>query len=353
MDLFTGDTAAHAHEPLPESRPSGLTGIAAMAASSELALAPRDVECFDLPCRKVLNRCSSPRMPFDFTINPYRGCELSCVYCYARYTHEFLQLTPSRDFERKIYAKRGAARALARELVRHDRSRSIAIGTATDPYQPLERRLELTRSILDELARHEGLSLHVTTKSDLVVRDLDLMREIARRNDFSVNLTITTLDDELARALEPRAPVPSRRVEAIRALSAGGIETHLLLAPILPWITDSTESLERVLRAARQAGARAVHAQVLFLPEATRPTFFEWLERMRPGLVPRYRALYERSNYLSRSFTEPILERVRRIERAIGFPGERAREPSDDAGPTGPGALPDVPGKGQLPLFGR
>src|SRR5581483_8083279 len=141
-----------------------LRGIAAMAASGELVGAPRDVECFELPCRRILNRCSSPRMPFDWTINPYRGCEFSCAYCYARYTHEYLELSPSRDFERKIYAKRGAARALARELAKTRAAGGIAIGSATDPYQPLERRLGLTRSILEELARHPGLRIHITTK---------------------------------------------------------------------------------------------------------------------------------------------------------------------------------------------
>lgn len=313
-----------------EPEKPALKGIAAMAASGELVSAPRDVECFELPCRSILNKCSSPRMPFDFTINPYRGCELGCTYCYARYTHEFLELTPSRDFERKIYAKRGAARALARELVRYDRRKAIAIGTATDPYQPLERRLELTRSILDELSRHEGLRLHVTTKSDLVVRDLDLLREIARKNAFDINVTLTTLDAALARSLEPRAPTPQKRLEAIRALRAAGIEVHVLLCPVLPWINDSNEALEAVCRAARDAGALGVYTQVLFLPDATRPTFFEWLKGAFPALVPRYRALYERSNYVSDAFAAPIRARVAAARLAAGFGPDDDEDDEDD-----------------------
>jgi DNA repair photolyase len=305
-------------------------GIAGMAADGELVSAPRDVECFELPCRKILNKCSSPRMPFDWTMNPYRGCEFSCAYCYARYTHEFLELTPSHDFERKIYAKRGAARALARELLKHDPKQRIAIGTATDPYQPLERRLELTRSILEELSKHRGLRLHVTTKSDLCVRDLDLMRAIAEKSRFDINLTVTTLDADLARTLEPRAPTPQKRIDAIRALAAAGIEVYVLLCPLMPWVNDSRESIEAVLRAAKDAGARGVYSQVLFLPEATRPSFFEWLGTFRPELVERYRKLYERSNYVSAAFAGPILARVAEAKRVVGIEGDEDDEAEDD-----------------------
>ncbi len=321
----------------PERR---LTGIAALAASGELVGAPRDVECFELPCRSLLNKCSSPRMPFDFTINPYRGCELGCVYCYARYTHEFLELSPGHDFERRIYAKRGAARVLARELVRHDPEKAIAIGTATDPYQPLERRFGLTRAILEELARHQGLRLHVTTKSDLVLRDLDVMKEIAARNVFDVNVTVTTVDVGLARDLEPRAPTSEKRLRAIQTLREGGIEANLLLCPLLPWITDSTPQIRSVLRAARDSGALSAHAQVLFLPEATRPTFFSWLEGIRPGLVPRYRRLYEHASYVSASFARPILDRFEEERRACGFADEDERR-----------VKPRVRPLSQLPLF--
>ncbi len=333
----------------PEKVP-GLKGIAAMAAEGDLVSAPRDVECFELPCRKILNKCSSPRMPFDWTINPYRGCELSCAYCYARYTHEYLELTPARDFERKIYAKRGAARALARELVRQDTRGGIAIGTATDPYQPLERRLELTRSILDELSRHRGLRVHVTTKSDLAVRDLDLMKAIAARSRFGVNFTITTLDASLARTLEPRAPVPQKRIEAVRALRAGGIDVRILLCPLIPWVNDSRESIEAVLRAAKEAGALGAYAQALFLPEATRPTFFEWLAAHRPDLVEKYRRLYERSSYVSPAFAAPILERVAEARRAVGLGTGRDDDDGEDDEDTA-GETRGRPPSAQLDLF--
>jgi DNA repair photolyase len=337
-------------EPAPRpahvSNRGRLTGIAALAASGELVEAPRDVECFELPCRSLLNKCSSPRMPFDFTINPYRGCELGCAYCYARYTHEYLELSPGHDFERRIYAKRGAARVLARELVRHDPAKGIAIGTATDPYQPLERRMGLTRAILEELARHRGLRVHVTTKSDLVLRDLDVLKEIAARSVFDVNLTVTTVDAGLARSLEPRAPTPEKRLRAIRALREAGIEARLLLCPLLPWITDSRLQIRSVLRAAREAGALAAYTQVLFLPEATRPTFFAWLEGFRPGLVPRYRRLYEHGNYVTQGFSQPILERFAEERRACGFTDEDERSPTPARSP-GDGVRPLA----QLPLF--
>lgn len=312
----------------PDGEPK--KGIAAMAASGDLVSAPRDIECFELPCRKILNKCSSPRMPFDWTINPYRGCELGCAYCYARSTHEFLELTPSHDFERKIYAKRGAARALARELVRHDPTQRIAIGTATDPYQPLERRLEITRSILDELTHHRGLRVHVTTKSDLCIRDIDLMTAIARRNRFDINITITTLDADLARTLEPRAPTPAKRVDAIRALRAAGVEAYLLLCPLIPWVNDSRESIGAVLAAAKDAGALGAYAQVLFLPDATRPSFFEWLRSFRPDLVARHQQLYGGSTYVSSRFGAPILARFAEVRREVGLGGFSDEEDEDE-----------------------
>lgn len=324
-----------------------LKGIAAMAASGELVSAPRDVECFELPCRKILNKCSSPRMPFDWTINPYRGCEFSCAYCYARYTHEYLELSPSRDFERKIYAKRGAAQALARELARMRARGGIALGSATDPYQPLERRLRLTRAILEELARHRGLRIHVTTKSDLVARDIDVLRAIGERSRIDVNLTITTLDATLARSLEPRAPTPEKRLDAMRALAQAGVPVHLLACPLVPWVNDSREALDGLLRAARQAGARGAYSQVLFLPEATRPSFFEWLATFRPALVPRFRELYARSNYVSSGFSGPIHERFEQARHAAGFEDDSDGDDVEDA---------DEPlrftGPAQLGLFG-
>src|SRR5271165_2079222 len=181
-----------------DSPSPGLIGIARLAAESEVLEAKRVVRYFEIDCRSVLNR-TRPGMPFAWSLNPYRGCEFGCRYCYARYTHEFMELRESADFEDKIYAKSNIQPILRRELMRIDGTQGIAIGTATDPYQPAERRFGRTRAALGVFAEHSGLSLHITTKSDLVTRDLPLFIEIARKNHFSVNITITTLDISLAR----------------------------------------------------------------------------------------------------------------------------------------------------------
>lgn len=179
-----------------------------------------------MPVRSLLNRCVSRRlMPFTWTINPYRGCEFACKYCYARYTHEFMEMRDGIEFEQKIYAKQHAADLLRQEVRKVKPGEQIAIGTATDPYQPIERKLEITRAILEEFARHSGLELGIVTKSALVARDIDLLKQIAQRNQIFVNFTITTTDAELARILEPRAPRPDLRLEALE--SSGRLESEL------------------------------------------------------------------------------------------------------------------------------
>src|SRR5271166_625956 len=203
----------------PDDKPR-LIGIARLASEGESLREGYNVEYFTIESKSLLNRCVSGRaMPFQWTINPYRGCEFACKYCFARYTHEFMEMRPE-DFEDKIYAKSGAAHLLRQELGRIDRADHIAIGTATDPYQPAERRYRRTRAILEVFARERGRHVGITTKSDLVVRDLDLLREIARANVLAVHFTITTLDEKLARLLEPLAPLPELRLAAARKLSA-------------------------------------------------------------------------------------------------------------------------------------
>src|SRR5580704_18017119 len=188
-----------------------LVGIARLASQNELLESKRAVEYFEIPARSILNR-TKPNMPFRWTINPYRGCEIGCKYCYARYTHEFMELDAS-EFEDKIYAKQAAAELLRQELGRVDRKEHSALGTATDPYQPAERRFGRTRAILEVFARERGRRLGLITKSDLIVRDVDLLCEIARANVLHVNVTITTVDEKLARLLEPRAPRPDLRLD--------------------------------------------------------------------------------------------------------------------------------------------
>ena len=251
---------------LPVSEKPQLVGIARLAADGESLREGHNVEYFTLPAKSLLNRCVSGRqMPFTWTINPYRGCEFGCRYCYARYTHEFMEMRDGMDFEQKIYVKQHAAALLSQELRKVKCGESIALGTATDPYQPAEKRYEVTRAILEEFARHRGFELGIVTKSNLVVRDLDRLLNVVKANQLSVHITITTLDVELARILEPRAPRPDLRMEAVRALSEAGIRVGLSCSPVLPGITDSPQDLEALMRAAAEAGADYVFANPLFL----------------------------------------------------------------------------------------
>jgi DNA repair photolyase len=279
--------------PLSDLSASPLVGIARLAAEAAIVDARSGIEYRDLPCRTLITRCDSPRVPFEFQINPYRGCVIGCVYCYARYTHEFMELDDWQEFERKIFVKRGAREALIRDLRRLDlRGKSIAIGTATDPYQPAERAFRLTRSLLEVIAARRGLSLSITTKSDLVTRDLELLTRIAERNDLCINLTITTPHAELARRVEPRAPRPDRRLAAVRALAEAGLRVGIFLMPVMPRINDAPEDLELLLRLASEAGASYVASQVLFLRQSAKKRFFPFLAEEFPELLPLYRCLY-------------------------------------------------------------
>jgi DNA repair photolyase len=290
-----------------------LVGIARLASQSPLLEAKRAVQYFEIPSRSILNR-TKPNMPFRWTINPYRGCEFGCKYCYARYTHEFMEMA-AEDFEDKIYAKAAAAHLLRQELTRIDRKDGIAIGTATDPYQPAERRYGRTRSILEVFARERGLHLGLITKSDLVVRDIDLFRQIARANVLNLHLTITTLDEKLARLLEPRAPRPALRLEAVRRLAAAGLVVGVNPNPIMPGITDDERSLDRLAKAVREAGAVGFGGGPLFLMPSAQKVFFPFLEREFPDLLPRYRKLYAHSAYLGREYKDTLAARVRRIRQ--------------------------------------
>src|ERR1022692_377367 len=294
-----------------------LVGIARLASRSELLEAKREVRYFELPARSILNR-TKPNMPFQWTINPYRGCEFGCKYCYARYTHEFMEMAPE-EFEDKIYAKSAAAHLLRQELGRIGPKESIAIGTATDPYQPAERRFGRTRSILEVFARERGRFLGITTKSDLVVRDVELLQEIARANVLGINMTITTLDEKLARLLEPRAPAPRLRLEAVRRLSEAGICVSVFPNPIMPGLTDGERQLDRLAKAARDAGALSFGGGPLFLMPSAQKVFLPFLEKEFPELAPRYRECFEKSAYLGRAYKDALAERVRRIRDRYGL----------------------------------
>jgi DNA repair photolyase len=305
-----------------DSPSPGLVGIAKLAAQSEVLEAKRVVQYFELESRTALNR-TRPGMPFEWSLNPYRGCEFGCHYCYARYTHEFMELRESVDFEDRIYAKSSMGPILRQELKRIRGSPSIAIGTATDPYQPAERRFHRTRQALEVFAEvfseNGGVALSITTKSDLVARDIPLLREIAKRNSVSVNVTITTLDTGLARLLEPRAPRPELRLKAVRALAEAGIPVGVFPNPIMPLITDQPERLDRLAKAARDRGATYFGGGVLFLMPCSRKVFFPFVEKNFPHLLRRYQEKYEREAYLKGPYREIIRERIAAIRDRYGL----------------------------------
>jgi len=301
-----------------DSPAPGLVGIAKLAAQSEVLEAKRVVQYFELESRSVLNR-TRPGMPFEWSLNPYRGCEFGCRYCYARYTHEFMELRDSVDFEDRIYAKSAIGPILRRELKRVDGTRGIAIGTATDPYQPAERRFHRTRDALEIFAEHTGLALSITTKSNLVTRDIPLLRKIAERNSVSVNITITTLDTSLARLLEPRAPRPELRLRAVAAIAEAGIPVGVFPNPIMPLITDQPDRLDRLAKAARDRGATYFGGGVLFLMPCSRKVFFPFVERHFPHLLRRYQEKYEREAYLKGPYREIIRERIAAIRDRYGL----------------------------------
>ncbi len=303
---------------LPGSGPR-LVGIARLASHGESVRQGHDVEYFTLPVRSLLNRCTGTRMPFTWTINPYRGCEFACKYCYARYTHEFMEMRDGIEFEQKIYAKQHAAELLRQELRRVKRGEDIAIGTATDPYQPIERKLEITRAILQEFARHSGLEVGIVTKSAMVVRDIDLLREISQNNWISVSLTVTTTDAELARVLEPRAPRPDLRIQALRQLRDAGIRAGIICAPVLPGITDSPRQLEAVVRAAAEAKACHIYANPLFLKPCSAAVFMPFLKENFPQLVADYEMRFKDRAFLPAACRKRISELFARLRVKHGI----------------------------------
>jgi DNA repair photolyase len=309
-----------------------LIGIARLAAESPSLEAKRRVEYFDLATRKFLATCDSPRVPFRWMINPYRGCEFGCKYCYARYAHEFMELRDPLQFERKIFAKHFNPAAFREELRRVPLGEAIAIGTATDPYQPAERRFRVTRAILEVFASIAGYRIHITTKSDLIPRDLDVLLELKRRHYLSVHMTVTTMDRELARLIEPMAPRPDLRVAAVRRLNAAGVRANIFSSPVMPLINDSDPSLDAVAKAAKHAGARSWGGQVLFLKPCARDVFFPFLEERFPLLLRRYRERYERAAYLRGAYPELIQERVKQIRKRYGF-DQREPEPEPELWP--------------------
>jgi DNA repair photolyase len=300
--------------------PPKLIGIARIAAEAESLREGHNVEYFTLGTRSLLSRVVSGRnLPFTWAINPYRGCEFACKYCYARYTHEFMELRDGVDFERKIFVKEHAAGLLRSELKKVKRDEEIAIGTATDPYQPAERRFEITRAILEELARHSGLTIGIVTKSNMVTRDVEILRRVGEHNQISVNMTVTTVDAELARKLEPRAPRPDLRLEAVRQLNLAGVDAGVICAPVLPEITDRPRDLEALVKAASEAGAKHVFANPLFLKPCSAAVFLPFLEENFPELVELYRTRYAERAFLPKGYGQRLSQLMAALRQKYGI----------------------------------
>jgi DNA repair photolyase len=249
----------------------------------------RDTTLTAEKARTIVNRNDSPDIGFDRSINPYRGCEHGCIYCYARPTHAYLGLSPGLDFETKLYFKPEAPRLLERELSKPSyKPAYIQLGANTDPFQPVERRLQVTREILKVLARFNH-PVGITTKNALVARDIDILGPMAANNLAMVSISVTTLDRKLARAMEPRASTPERRLQAIAALSAAGIPTMIGFAPAIPGLND--HEMETVLERGRQAGAIQASFTVLRLPLEIKDLFREWLAAERPDRAAKVMSL--------------------------------------------------------------
>lgn len=249
---------------------------------------PEDEEAYSGPgttvadhaARTIISRNISPDIGFEQSINPYLGCEHGCIYCYARPSHAYLGLSPGTDFETKIFAKGNAAQVLREELSKKAYvPATIALGANTDPYQPTERKLQVTRGVL-EVLRDFNAPVSITTKSALVVRDLDVLVEMAAKRQALVNISIATLDTELARTMDPRAPTPARRIGAIKTLAAAGVPVRVFTSPVILGLTDC--DLEKILEQAYEAGARHASYVMLRLPREVRDLFVEWLESHFP-----------------------------------------------------------------------
>lgn len=287
-------------------------------------------DVYEEPARSVITRNKSPDISFDQSINPYRGCEHGCIYCYARPSHCYLGHSAGLDFETKLYAKTNAAELLERELARKAYTpRVIALGTNTDPYQPIERRYEITRAILEVLERTNH-PVGIVTKSALVVRDIDILSRMAARGLAKVALSVTTLDRKIARTMEPRAATPAKRLDAVSALSQAGVPVSVMVAPIVPGLTDS--EIERILEAARDAGATEAGYVLLRLPLELKDVFREWLEGAFPDRAGRvinllrsmhggedYRAEFSLRQTGSGPYADQIALRFRLALKRLGF----------------------------------
>jgi DNA repair photolyase len=330
--LFSSDLL-----PIFGQRPEGIARMAAEGHPADSGRAAHGVAFRTIETRSILNRVVSKRMHyFQWAINPYRGCEFGCRYCYARYTHEFLDKTDPLTFEREIYIKQHAAWLLRQELRHVGAGETIAIGTATDPYQPIERTARVTQSLLDVLSEREGLKLGLVTKSTLIERDIDLLKTIAAKNDLSLCVTITTPDTKLARVLEPRAPRPDLRFQTVERLREAGLRVGILCSPMMPGITDTPQALERMAIRAKKARACFFASQPLFLKPCSKAVFLRFVEEHFPALVPAYAQRYGQRDFVSKAYQERVAALVRAIVRKYSLDHRFAADRKMQAQPVWP-----------------
>jgi DNA repair photolyase len=277
----------------------------------------RGITFIETEAKSVINRVPGGALPFDWTINPYRGCSHACVYCFARPTHTYLDMNAGRDFENKIVVKVNASEVLRRELAaKRWKGEHIAMGTGTDPYQRAEGRYRLMRGIIQALIDHRN-PFSILTKGTLILRDLDLLVQAAEVAPVSAAFSIGTLDEQVWRETEPGTPHPKARMEAVRTLTEAGIPTGILMAPILPGLSDAPEQLRAVVEAAIDAGATHVSPILLHLRPGVREEFLPWLETEHPDLVERYLQLY-RQSYGPRTMRDALGRQVSSLVAAAG-----------------------------------
>jgi DNA repair photolyase len=318
--------------PILQSPP--LTGLARLAAEAEHVGDGHLIEFRAMEVRSVLNKSvSKRRLSLAYSINPYRGCEFGCRYCYARYTHEFMASKAGEEvvtdgspnyrdpelFERLIFLKENAAWLLEQELRKIDPQEEIALGTATDPYQPVERTARITRSLLEVFMRKSGYRLGIISKSKLIVRDIDLLTEIAKRNTLVLHTTITTRDVKLARILEPRAPRPDLRFEAVWEMRQAGLTAGILCSPLLPGITDTEVALDGMARKAAEVGASFFSAQPLFLKSCSRPTFLGFVHEHFPHLSVDYAKRFADRDFAPPNYKNELSKIVGKVCERYGL----------------------------------
>ncbi len=284
----------------------------------------RGMTFYEVRAKSIINKVpEASRVPFRWTINPYRGCGHMCRYCFARNTHTYLDLDYGEDFDTKVVVKVNAPELLRKELTAKKwKGEHIAMGTNVDPYQRAEGRYKLMRGILEALRDHSN-PFSILTKGTLILRDLDLLQECAEVADVGTNVSVGFVDKEMWRLLEPGTPSPEKRLEVCRTLNEAGIPCGVLMAPIIPFITDTDEILERTVKLIAKAGATHVGPVVLHLRMGAREWFMKWLQENRPDLVGKYEELYRRGAYAPKDFQEELTERVHELAKRYGV-GQRA-----------------------------